>query len=110
MYRLTREVRFAVNLRPGEPPQTHPTNTFAGFPSLTGLGHFFALQITFAGQLDPSTNFLQNIKMMDALAREKCIPLATDEVRQQRNNPALLLLAMFESLKNPAPNASLQRV
>jgi 6-pyruvoyltetrahydropterin/6-carboxytetrahydropterin synthase len=110
MYRLTREVRFAVNLRPDDPPQTHPTNTYAGFPSLTGLGHFFALQVTFSGELDPATNFLQNIKMMDALVREKCIPLATQAIRQQRDNqgrPAQHLLAMFESLRNPAANASL---
>src|SRR5258705_13928215 len=107
MYRLTREVRFAINLNPDQPPQPHPTNTYAGYPSLTGLGHFFTLQVTFAGQLDPATNFLQNIKMMDALVRQKCIPLATTAVREQRDNPAQLLLAMFDALKNPAPGATL---
>jgi len=107
MFRLTREVRFAINLPPNISPQTTPTNTYAGYPSLTGLGHFFALQVTFAGQLDPTTKFLQNIKMMDALAREKCIPIAERAIRENRNNPAALLLAMFDSIKNPAPGATL---
>src|SRR2546421_10968852 len=107
MYRLTRDVRFAVNLDVAEAPQRVPTNTFAGYPSLTGLGHFFALDVTFAGELDPATNFLQNIKMMDALVREKCIPLAERAVLEKRDNPAQLLLSMFEAMKNPAPVAAL---
>jgi 6-pyruvoyltetrahydropterin/6-carboxytetrahydropterin synthase len=107
MFRLTREVRFAVNSPPDMPPQNTPTNTYGGYPSLTGLGHFFALQVTFAGQLDPATNFLQNIKMMDVLVREKCIPLAQRAIEQNRNNPAELLLLMFEAIKNPAPGAAL---
>src|SRR3954471_11845765 len=108
MYRLTREVRFAVNHGGTGAPPVSATNTYAGFPSLTGLGHFFALQVTFSGQLDPATNFLQNIKMMDALVREKCIPLAIHAIREGRDNAAQLLLGMFEVLKNPAPNASLE--
>jgi len=107
MFRLTREVRFAVNLHDPNPPQTIPTNTYAGYPSLTGPGHFFALEVTFAGQIDPATNFLQNIKMMDALVREKCIPLATRAVREKHDNPSQLILDMFDVLKNPAPNATL---
>ena len=107
MFRLTREVRFAVNLPSHNPPQNTPTNTYAGYPSLNGLGHFFALQITFAGQLDPATKFLQNIKMMDVLAREKCIPIVERAVREKQNDPTRLLLAMFDAMKNPAPGATL---
>jgi len=107
MFRLTREVRFAINSPPDDPPQNTPSNTYAGYPSLTGLGHFFTVQVTFAGQLDPATNFLQNIKMMDALVRQKCIPLAQRAIDENENNPAQLLLAMFESIKNPAPGAAL---
>lgn len=107
MFRLTREVRFAVNQSgTGASPQA-PTNTYAGFPSLSGFGHFFALQVTFAGQLDPATNFLQNIKMMDALVREKCIRLATLAINEKCNDPAKLLLDMFKIMQNPAPGAIL---
>jgi 6-pyruvoyltetrahydropterin/6-carboxytetrahydropterin synthase len=107
MFCLTREVRFAVNLPPDNPPQAAPTNTFAGYPSLNTLGHFFSLQITFAGQLDPATKFLQNIKMMDVLAREKCIPIAQRAIYDNRRNPIQLLLSMFDVMKNPAPGAVL---
>jgi len=107
MFRLTRQVRFSVNLSADSAPQSTPTNTYAGYPSLNGLGHFFALDVTFAGQLDPATNFLQNIKMMDALVREKCIPLAERAVREKQGNPAKLLTKMFEAMKNPAPGAAL---
>jgi 6-pyruvoyltetrahydropterin/6-carboxytetrahydropterin synthase len=107
MFRLTREVRFAVNSTSDQGSQIKPTNTYAGYPSLTGLGHFFVVQVTFSGQLDPATNFLQNIKMMDVLVREKCIPLARRAIEEKRNNPASLLVSMFESIRNPAPGAAL---
>jgi len=107
MFRLTREVRFAVNLPPSDSPQNTPSNTYGGYPSLNGIGHYFALQITFAGELDPATKFLQNIKMMDVLAREKCIPLAQRAIREKQNNPIQLLHSMVEAMKNPAPGAML---
>ena len=107
MFRLTREVRFAVNLPPADSPQKTPTNTYAGYPSLNGIGHFFSLQVTFAGQLDPATKFLQNIKMMDALVRERCIPIAQRAVREKQNNATQLLQSMFDVMKNPAPGAAL---
>src|SRR3954467_447621 len=108
MFRLTREVRFAINVSADDPPQTTPGNTYAGYPSLTGLGHFFALQVTLSGEIDPATKFLQYIKMVDALAREKCIPIAQRAVREKQNNAVRLLLDMFDVIKNPAPGATLE--
>src|SRR2546421_11699081 len=107
MFRLTREVRFAVNLDADSAPQPVPTNTYAGYPSLTGLGRFFGLDVTFAGQLDPATNFLQNIKMMDALGRQQCIPLSERAIRETREKPALLLWSLFEAIYNLAPGAAM---
>lgn len=107
MFRLTREVRFAVNLPPSDSSQNTPTNTYGGYPSLNGIGHFFSLQVTFAGQLDPATKFLQNIKMMDALAREKCIPIAQRAILEKQNNATQLLQSMFDAMRNPAPGAAL---
>src|SRR6185436_9513711 len=101
MFRLTREVRFAVNLPPSDSPQNTATNTYGGYPSLNGMGHFFSLQVTFAGQLDPATKFLQNIKMMDALVREKCIPIAQRAIRDKQNNATQLLQSMFDVMRNP---------
>ena len=84
MFRLTREVRFAVNLGAGAPPEPIPTNSYAGFPSLTGLGHFFTLQATVAGDLDPASNYLLNIKQVDAMVRERAIPHVAAAVRSGR--------------------------
>jgi hypothetical protein len=52
MFRLTREVRFAINSTPDRQLTGRPTNSFGGFPSLTGLGYFFTLQATLVGELD----------------------------------------------------------
>ena len=49
MFRLTREVRFAVNAIDDSPLERSVTNAYAGYPSLHGLGHYFALSATVAG-------------------------------------------------------------
>src|SRR5687767_1725195 len=77
MFRLTREIRFAVNDTPGavgEPERADPvSNSYAGWPSLRGVGHYFALQMTLRGDLDPTSQYLVNIKRMDAVARERAV-------------------------------------
>jgi 6-pyruvoyltetrahydropterin/6-carboxytetrahydropterin synthase len=82
MFRLTREVRFAINatddggalLRP-------PSNAYAGYPSLNGLGHYFTLAVTVAGDLNPASNYLLNIKDIDQEVRQRAIPLLDEVVR-----------------------------
>lgn len=77
MFRLTREVRFALN------PETEllsakPTNSYAGFPSLRGIAPWLALRVTVSGPLDPTSQYLVNIKRIDSLVRERGIPLIRD--------------------------------
>src|ERR1700712_3909080 len=69
MFRLTREVRFAIN-PDGSLADSPAPNGHAGFPPLLGLGHYFALDITFQGPLDPLSNYLINIKDIDHAARD----------------------------------------
>ena len=72
MFRLTREVRFAVNLgEPGADPQLgeRPTNGFGGYPSVNGLAVFLAARVTLRGSLDPRSQYLVNIKDVDAQLR-----------------------------------------
>ena len=73
MFRLTREVRFAINDLPDDQLRHPPTNSFAGYPSSTGFGQFFRLQVTLEGQLNPASSYLRNIKDVDTLVREKII-------------------------------------
>jgi 6-pyruvoyltetrahydropterin/6-carboxytetrahydropterin synthase len=73
MLRLTREVRFAIN-EPGDDQLGRPpTNSYAGFPSLNGLGRFYAVQVTLQGQLNPHSNYLLNIKDVDHAVRQRVI-------------------------------------
>ena len=70
MFRLTREVRFAVNRNMTSGQSDRPMNNYAGYPSLAGFGTFLTLQSPSAGELDPASNYLVNIKQIDAVFRE----------------------------------------
>ena len=105
MFLLTREVRFAVNPQGVDQLSDKPANSYAGFPSLTGLGHYFTLRVGVTGPLDPSSEYLVNIKKLDALVREHGIPLVERAVRSpgQRQSPASLTRALFDRLRPSLP-------
>jgi 6-pyruvoyltetrahydropterin/6-carboxytetrahydropterin synthase len=101
MFLLTREVRFALNPHIDEQLSHKPTNSYAGYPSLIGFGHYYALQITLAGALDPSSQYLRNIKEIDEIIRREGIAIVRDSPRD--NLPAILL----ERLRNAWPGTAL---
>lgn len=76
MVRLTREVRFGINLA-GEGME-EGENGFAGRPALTGLGSFLVLRVTVQGEPDLASGYLLNIKDIDRAVRERVVP----EVRE----------------------------
>ncbi len=99
MFRLTREVRFAVNPQRDGQSTGKPTNSYAGFPSLTGLGHYFALRVSVSGPLDPASQYLINIKRIDTLVREHGVPLVESAVRTGGDpTPPKLVGALFDRL------------
>jgi 6-pyruvoyltetrahydropterin/6-carboxytetrahydropterin synthase len=49
-------------------------NGHGGYPPLLGAGHYFALRVTLAGQLDATSSYLQNIKRVDERVRELAVP------------------------------------
>lgn len=114
MFRLTREVRFAINDRADSQPDDPPANGYAGYPSLTGFGHFFTLAITLTGELDERSSYLRNIKDIDAVARRVAIPFIGPMVQSSGlrrtqadfSMPAILL----EMLRDQWPGASLHEV
>lgn len=83
MFRLSREVRFAVNLAPDEQLAGRPTNAYAGFPSLTGLGHYFTLAVTLQGELDEGSQYVRNIKEVDDVVRRLAVPRVERHVRER---------------------------
>jgi len=81
MFRLTREVRFAVNDGDADPQLSQPpTNSYGGYPSVVGYGRFYSLAVTLAGELDPATGYLRNIKDIDDAVRRHVIPAMCADV------------------------------
>jgi 6-pyruvoyltetrahydropterin/6-carboxytetrahydropterin synthase len=72
MFRLTREVRFALNpQRDDQLAQPSPSNSYGGYPTLTGLGLYLVARVTVAAnQLDPESQYLLNIKSIDEVVRD----------------------------------------
>ncbi len=100
MFRLTREVRFAINDLPDDQLGSPATNSFAGYPSLTGLGHFFVAAVTLAGEISPQSNYLLNIKQVDQAVRSVGVPLVSRAIRQKQfGGGAKLLVRLFEELR-----------
>jgi 6-pyruvoyltetrahydropterin/6-carboxytetrahydropterin synthase len=109
MYRLTRETRFAINTTPDDQLDHAPSNSFGGYPSLTGLGYYFTLQTTLVGELDPGSRYLRNIKDIDTVVRQVAIPLVGDEVKAGTfGGGGGITQKLFNTLKDRWPNATLE--
>jgi 6-pyruvoyltetrahydropterin/6-carboxytetrahydropterin synthase len=108
MFRLTREVRFAVNQ--GDQAATRAlSNAYAGYPSLTGLGHYFTLAVTVAGELRRDSSYLLNIKDIDQAVRTIAIPRVAEIIRHSPEafgQP--MLLELFEKLESAWQSATLE--
>jgi 6-pyruvoyltetrahydropterin/6-carboxytetrahydropterin synthase len=99
MFRLTREVRFAVN-DAGDPQlRASPTNGYGGHPSITRFGSYLSLEVTLSGPLDPVSNYLLNIKQIDATIRDRSIPAVAEAVRSAGATPAQLVGQLFAKLE-----------
>jgi 6-pyruvoyltetrahydropterin/6-carboxytetrahydropterin synthase len=111
MFRLTREVRFGVNPEEDGQLAGAPSNSFAGYPSLLGIGHYLTLEVTLVGEPSPETGCVQNIKLIDQKVREIAIPMVTAYVRRGRlAGGAMLLCGMYERLKDAWPPAELHHL
>jgi len=107
MFRLTRQVRLAIdNPQPCTAgPHDNPVrNGHAGFPALTSLSPFLAIDVTLAGQIDTESGYLINIKQIDELVRRDGLPLLREFA--QKNPAALGAMAteVFQSLQKSWPN------
>ena len=109
MFRLTREVRFAINRStPDEQLAQKPTNSYGGYPSLTGIGTFLSIEVTLAGELRGDTSYLRNIKDVDDVIRRRAIPRI---IRDHHTLSAFALTAQLHSeLRDAWPGATLDRL
>jgi 6-pyruvoyltetrahydropterin/6-carboxytetrahydropterin synthase len=109
MFRLTREVRFAVNSVPDPQLSASASNSFAGFPSLMGFGQYLTLAVTLRGELRPESSYLRNIKDVDDAVRRIAIPIISNRVREG-HSPAQTLLDVTTSLQDAWPGASVEQL
>ncbi|HZZ45179.1 MAG TPA: 6-carboxytetrahydropterin synthase [Tepidisphaeraceae bacterium] len=109
MHRLTREVRFAVNAKVDDQLLHPPANSYGGYPSLTGLGHYFVLAATLEGEL-AATGYLRNIKEIDQQVRLLAIPVVEDLVRTGEFTPSTVLTVLFAKLRHAWPGARLEKL
>jgi 6-pyruvoyltetrahydropterin/6-carboxytetrahydropterin synthase len=86
MLDVSRTVRFCVDF--DESAAAHASarrdNTFAGWPSLVGLGAYYELTVTCRGEPDATTGYLVEIGEIDRAIRAQAIPLVEQAVRTQR--------------------------
>jgi len=115
LFRLTREVRFAVNGGDDDDQLLRsPTNSFGGYPTLVGYGPYLAIDVTLAGELDRRTGYLRNIKDIDDAVRRHLVPAIRADVLGQSAPRALtpfeqpvVALGLLQSLM---PNARVDEV
>lgn len=114
MVELTRTVRFSIN--PPEPGRsdaegaggTHDPaglgraavhNSFAGHPSMRGLGRHYELDVRCRGEVDPRTGYFLNIKAIDAGVREAAAPAIGRACRERAwAEPGEVLAGCFAAL------------
>jgi 6-pyruvoyltetrahydropterin/6-carboxytetrahydropterin synthase len=71
MFRLTREVRFAINAGDADDQWDRPpSNSYGGYPSVAGFATYFTLRVTLRGELQSDSQYLINIKQIDEAARD----------------------------------------
>jgi 6-pyruvoyltetrahydropterin/6-carboxytetrahydropterin synthase len=103
MFRLTREVRFAINGESDAQLDGAASNSYAGFPSLTGRGAYYALRVTLAGSLDRDSQYLINIKGIDDAVGRRLRDIHL-MVREHSRGPEAILRALFDHLSGQWPD------
>ncbi len=99
MHELCRSVRFCVDFSSQHATQAGKHNTFAGWPSMQGMGVFYELEIAYRGKPDPKTGYVVNISDLDRTVHENAVPLIQLAVQQRnQSNPAHLLRQAFLAL------------
>lgn len=73
MLELSRTVRFCVSPC-GEAGPAARDNTFAAWPSMTGLGVFYEMTVRCRGATDERTGFMGDITVVDTAVRDHVIP------------------------------------
>ena len=102
MIELSRNVRFSIPLAADAKSGRESPNTFAGWPSMAGIGVWYAMTITCRGCADAATGYLLNIKEIDQAFREFGLPVVADAVRNSPDQqPAKVLARVVDAMQMP---------
>ncbi len=71
---LRRSVRFCVNPPGRRAEEGGDVNGYAAIPAMRGLGRQYEVEVVCAGEIDPGTGYLLNIKEIDRAVRASVIP------------------------------------
>jgi 6-pyruvoyltetrahydropterin/6-carboxytetrahydropterin synthase len=100
MYQLSRTVRFAIN--PPETASTPGPNGYAGNPPSRGLSRHYELVVKCAGDLDPRSGYLLNIKEIDRAVRSTALPIIQQACHSRPNlEPGELMPELLAALSVP---------
>jgi 6-pyruvoyltetrahydropterin/6-carboxytetrahydropterin synthase len=110
MVRLRRCVRFCVN-PPQAPHVADAHNGYAGRPSMSGLGRFYALDVAASGDPDPITGYLLNIKDLDRAAHSAGVPVIERACEERPAvDPATVMPEVVAALADALGGAALESV
>lgn len=106
MIDLSRTVRFCINPAPtAQKPNSYRTNVihnaFGGWPSMSGVGAYYELEVVCRGEPDPVTGYLVNISAIDGAVREHAIPIVQRAFGNPSSDAALVLQQIMSALQPP---------
>lgn len=97
MIKVARTIRFSVT--PGRPAGGRSdtaarNNSFAGWPSMAGLGAHYELEVSCRGEADAQTGYMLNISAIDAAARDHAVPIIAQAIAR---DPSQLPFSVLRS-------------
>lgn len=102
MVLLSRTVRFCINdPGPVDGRDSASSNTFAGAPSMSGLGRYYELVVRCRGEVNPATGYFVNIKAIDQAVRAAAVPIiARACVEDPSQSPSTVLANVLPALSH----------
>ena len=109
---LTRTVRFCLGVDGSVADDAPVANSYAAWPPMRGLGRYYEMHITCAGEPDAQTGYLVNIKAIDEAVRRHALPVIADASRDTHVPLGKLMrqltAVLSGGLEPPVTNVALQ--
>ena len=99
LVRLTREIRFYLSADCAPQVAGPVLNSWSGWPSGIAVAPFLSLQCTLQGPIDPRTDYVCNVKHVDAILRQHAISEVWTKISAtpSTTTPAILLHEFWRS-------------